>query len=47
MTTQALEFTREIDATPAEAFRAWTRSMALREWLCGAASPRRWPCWPA
>ncbi len=37
MTTQALEFTREIDAAPAEAFRAWTRSMALREWLCDAA----------
>jgi len=37
MTTQALEFTREIDAAPAEAYRAWTRSMALREWLCDAA----------
>lgn len=37
MTTQTLEFTREINATPAEAYRAWTRSMVLREWLCDAA----------
>lgn len=37
MTTQTLEFTREIAAAPAEAYRAWTRSMALREWLCDSA----------
>src|SRR5437762_1517384 len=35
--TQALEFTRTIHATPAEVFRAFTKSFALRDWLCDAA----------
>lgn len=37
MATQTLEFTREIGAAPAEVYRAWTRALALREWLCDAA----------
>lgn len=37
MTTQSLEFTRTVGAAPAEVYRAFTRAMALREWLCDAA----------
>lgn len=37
MKTIPLEFTREVGAAPAEVYRAFTRAMALREWLCDAA----------
>jgi uncharacterized protein YndB with AHSA1/START domain len=37
MTTQTLEFTCTVGAAPAQVYRAWTRAVALREWLCDAA----------
>ena len=37
MTTQALEFNRMVGAAPAQVYRAWTRAVALREWLCDTA----------
>lgn len=38
MTSQTLEFTRVIHASPAEAYRALTSATALREWLADGAS---------
>lgn len=35
--TQALKFTRTINAPPAEASRMFTHATALRDWLCNAA----------
>ncbi len=35
--TQALKFKRTINAPPAEVYRAFTNSTALREWFCDAA----------
>lgn len=34
MNNQTLSFTQIVQASPAEAFRAFTNAMALREWLC-------------
>lgn len=43
MATQVLKFTRTVNAPPAEVYRAFTNSTALREWLCDAAQadPRK------
>ncbi len=38
MAAQALEFRCVVSATPAETYRAFTRSVALREWLCDGAT---------
>ena len=38
MATNALEFRRAVKATAAETYRAFTRPMALREWLCDGAT---------
>jgi len=35
--TQTLTFKRTVNASPAEVYRAFTNSTALREWLCEAA----------
>lgn len=37
MSTETLQFTRSIKAPLSEAFRAFTRSVALREWMCDGA----------
>jgi uncharacterized protein YndB with AHSA1/START domain len=41
--TQALQFKQAVNAPPAEVYRAFTNSTALREWLCHAAQvePRK------
>ena len=38
MNNQTLSFTQIVQAPPAEAFRAFTNAMALREWLCDVSS---------
>jgi uncharacterized protein YndB with AHSA1/START domain len=38
MNTQTLSFTQIVQASPAQAFRAFTNAMALREWLCDVSS---------
>ena len=38
MSTKTLEFQRTIKATPADVYRAFTRAVALREWLCDGAT---------
>ncbi len=38
MATQILEFRRTIHASPAELYRALTRPVAIREWLCDGAT---------
>ncbi|UCH59570.1 MAG: SRPBCC domain-containing protein [Anaerolineales bacterium] len=38
MTTQSLNFSRTIDASPAEVYRAFTNSTSLREWFSDVAT---------
>jgi uncharacterized protein YndB with AHSA1/START domain len=38
MNNQTLSFTQYVQASPAEAFRAFTNAMALREWLCDVST---------
>lgn len=38
MDTQPLKFTQFVKATPADAYRAFTNSTNLREWLCNVAT---------
>lgn len=38
MATNILEFRQEVTATPAGVYRAFTRAIALREWLCDGAT---------
>ncbi|MDE3087812.1 MAG: SRPBCC domain-containing protein, partial [Chloroflexota bacterium] len=37
MATQILKFKRTVNAAPAEVYRVFTNSTALREWLCNSA----------
>ncbi len=38
MDTQTLEFSRMVNASPAEVYRAFTNSTSLREWFCDVAT---------
>jgi uncharacterized protein YndB with AHSA1/START domain len=38
MNNQILSFSRQVQAPPAEAYRAFTNAMILREWLCDVAT---------
>jgi uncharacterized protein YndB with AHSA1/START domain len=37
MSSDAFKFERIVKASPAEAYRAFTRSVAVREWMCDGA----------